>query len=423
MKAFLVAIGLLMSASPVAALGGDKALARAPIEVPSLPMGTAVKPVSLARMVVKMNRGQVWGSMQVGVLCIPGGTLSWRSGRIDVKNEEFDDVFREEMEKAGFKVEGDPNNLFEEARSSSEYAVAGFVKDIKAKLCFPYAGFGNFDDSKGSATIDVEWQIYSKLRKEIVAKVDTVGIYEQKKSTSNGFEGVIYNAFAENVKGLIVSDKFRGTFIGADKPSSDLVISPEQNPILLKSVSGSEARSISDAVGSVVAVFAGDSLGSGFLVSEDGFIITNHHVVGSAKYVKLRWADGLETFGEVVRSDKGRDVALIKAEPRGRTPLVSRGQSPDLGEAVFAIGTPFDQKFQSTISKGVISSKRTFDGYAYLQSDVAINPGNSGGPLLDEQGRLLGIAVAGYRVGNAPVDLNLFIPIKDAFDFLGIQAR
>jgi S1-C subfamily serine protease len=114
---------------------------------------------------------------------------------------------------------------------------------------------------------------------------------------------------------------------------------------------------------------------------------------------------------------------LIKADARGRRPLMSRGQSPDLGEAVFAIGTPFDQKFQSTISKGVISSKRIFDGYAYLQSDVAINPGNSGGPLLDEQGRLLGVAVAGYRVGNAPVDLNLFIPIKDAIDFLGIQVQ
>ena len=393
------------------------------IDVPALPPGTVVRPVAFTRLVMKLNRGQPWGVIQGGVFCIPQGNLSWRSGRLDVRSEDFDEVFREELEKVGFKVEGDPNNLFEQTQSSSEYAVAGSIRKVEAKLCFPMMGFGDYSTSKGSAYIETEWQIYSRLKKQVIAKITTRGNFIISKTTDAGFESILYAAFAENVKALIISPEFRETFVGGERDPNIAVRAPSGlSELAMVGAGGSDQRSINDIVSGVVAVFAGDGFGSGVLISRDGYVLTNQHVVGTAKFVKIRWSDGFETLGEVVRVDKPRDVALIKTDGRSRDPVFVRLSPTQPGETVFAIGTPLDAKFQSTVTRGVVSANRVFDGFTFIQSDVAVNPGNSGGPLLDEQGFLLGVTVSGYRIGNAPVDINLFVPVRDAFDFLGLKA-
>jgi S1-C subfamily serine protease len=73
------------------------------------------------------------------------------------------------------------------------------------------------------------------------------------------------------------------------------------------------------------------------------------------------------------------------------------------------------------VTKGVVSSNRAYQGRTFIQSDVSINPGNTGGPLLDEAGAVLGVAVSGYRLGDAPAGLNMFIPIGDALDALALK--
>jgi S1-C subfamily serine protease len=172
---------------------------------------------------------------------------------------------------------------------------------------------------------------------------------------------------------------------------------------------------------SVAIVFAADGSGSGFLVSKDGYVLTNHHVVGGAKYVKLKWSNGEETLGEVIRSDRRRDVALVKTDAKGRAPLALRGGAPQLGDPVFAIGTPLDDKLQNTLTKGIVSANRVYEGQPFIQSDVAVTHGNSGGPLLDEKGRVLGLTVSGRAPDGAPVGLNFFIPIDDALRALALK--
>jgi S1-C subfamily serine protease len=177
---------------------------------------------------------------------------------------------------------------------------------------------------------------------------------------------------------------------------------------------------LNEVAKSVVVVFAGDGSGSGFLVSDDGYLLTNHHVVGGSKYVKLKWADGSEVLGEVVRADSRRDVALIKADAHGRAPLGLRHEPAQQGEAVYAIGSPLGEAQQNTMTKGIVSATRTRDGLPYIQSDVAVIFGNSGGPLLDQQGRVIGIAVSGLAPNGSPVGLNFFIPIDDALRTLSL---
>jgi S1-C subfamily serine protease len=169
----------------------------------------------------------------------------------------------------------------------------------------------------------------------------------------------------------------------------------------------------------VVLVLAGEGHGSGFLVSRDGYVMTDQHVVGSAKLVTVRWPDGIETVGEVVRADRLRDVALVKTDPRGRDPLPLRAETMRPGETVFAIGAPLEERFQGTVTRGVVSAYRTIEGLRYLQSDVSINPGASGGPLLDERGEVVGMTKSIYRIESAPTGINFFTPTRDALDFLG----
>jgi S1-C subfamily serine protease len=179
---------------------------------------------------------------------------------------------------------------------------------------------------------------------------------------------------------------------------------------------------VPDAHQAVAAVLTGASLGSAFLVSEQGYLLTNRHVVGSTRMLKIRWSDGTESVGEVIRSDPGRDVALIRTEPRPGPVFKLRTAPVRQGETVYAIGTPMETRLQGTLTRGVISATRTLEGYRFIQSDVSVNPGNSGGPLLDDAGQVVAMTVSRYarNPSESVQGLNFFIPIDDALRFLAL---
>ena len=229
-------------------------------------------------------------------------------------------------------------------------------------------------------------------------------------------------AFRENVRLLLADQRFRDIVLSSNETASTAPATDSKNiPITLAVAAPALTRPIGDVPGSVVAVFTGSAMGSGFLISNDGYLLTNQHVVGGATTVRVRWSDGFETTGEVVRVDKRRDVALVKTSPHGRQPLALRRATPGVGDAVFAIGTPLDEKLQSTVTKGIVSANRILDGFAYIQSDVTIDHGNSGGPLVDDKGRVIGITVIKIAPDDGQRGLNLFIPIGDALDFLSLK--
>lgn len=161
--------------------------------------------------------------------------------------------------------------------------------------------------------------------------------------------------------------------------------------------------------------------GSGNLMSEDGYVLTNAHVVGDDTEVRVRWSDCIEALAKVVRVANTRDVAIVKINPRDRTPLAIVRGAVTPGQRVFAIGSPKGKAFQGTVSSGVVSANRINDGLRYIQSDTSISPGLSGGALLDETGSVIGITVSYYLNGDKPAGLNMFIPIGDAMDLLSLE--
>jgi serine protease Do len=158
--------------------------------------------------------------------------------------------------------------------------------------------------------------------------------------------------------------------------------------------------------------------GSGFLISNDGYILTNNHVVGDADKVTVTLEDGREFSAETVGADPHSDIAVIKID-EGHLPALKMGDSDavEVGEWVVAVGNPFG--LSHTITAGIVSAKgRNTVGIAdyenFIQTDAAINPGNSGGPLIDLDGNVIGMNTAIFSHNGGYMGIGFAIPINMA---------
>ncbi len=162
-----------------------------------------------------------------------------------------------------------------------------------------------------------------------------------------------------------------------------------------------------------------ESLGSGFIISDDGYVLTNNHVVAEADEIILRLSDRRQLSAKVVGTDPASDLALLKIEADD-LPTVRIGDVSQLkvGEWVLAIGSPFG--FDHSVTAGIVSAKRRSLGseqyVPFIQTDVAINPGNSGGPLFNLKGEVIGINSQIYSRTGGYMGLSFAIPIDVAMD-------
>jgi S1-C subfamily serine protease len=162
------------------------------------------------------------------------------------------------------------------------------------------------------------------------------------------------------------------------------------------------------------------ALGSGFLISPDGRILTNNHVISGSSKIEVRFSDGSRYTAKVLVADRADDLALIQIDPKKKVPFLKLGDSDGLqvGQKVLAIGNPFG--FSGTLTTGIVSSlgreirneNSTLEGL--VQTDAAINEGNSGGPLLDSQGNVIGINTAILAPSGGNIGIGFAMPINRA---------
>ncbi len=161
--------------------------------------------------------------------------------------------------------------------------------------------------------------------------------------------------------------------------------------------------------------FKEKSLGSGFIISNEGYILTNNHVVAGADEIKVKLSDGREFRGEVKGSDEKLDIALVKINAKDHLPVAQLGDSDaiEVGEWVMAIGNPFG--LGQTVTAGIVSATGRVIGSGpyddFIQTDASINPGNSGGPLFNARGDVIGINAAIVAGGQG---IGFAIPINMA---------
>ncbi len=389
-----------------------------PVDVPSLEPGGQGRTMSLDRLAFQLRDGQVWARRGVTFACdLTIERLTWRTESADWDLTRFNAILRDEAKAAGFPVPG--ANLFEES-ATGELRIGAAINDIEARFC----SLGAEDAPtiyRGEMRLDVEWQVYDALERKVVAAIPTSTGGSIGKMSVDGVDRILYAAFRESVRAFLASPDLREVVTrrpGAAAPSASTfaprtLMGPPRAP-----------RTIKDAVSSAVLILSDQGHGSGFVISTGGELLTNAHVVGSSKYVKVRWADGSESLGEVERRDPRRDIALIIVEPKaGAEPLVVSADTPAAGGDVYAVGAPLREELQSTVTRGVVSATRTIEGLPFIQSDVTVNPGNSGGPLLNARGEVIAVTVSGLRRESSPTGINLFIPIGEALRALNLQVR
>ncbi|MBK7062002.1 MAG: trypsin-like peptidase domain-containing protein [Rubrivivax sp.] len=168
-------------------------------------------------------------------------------------------------------------------------------------------------------------------------------------------------------------------------------------------------------------------LGSGVIVSREGYLLTNNHVVEGATEISVQLADGRQVQAQLIGTDPETDLALLKVDLEG-LPVIALGNVPALqvGDAVLAIGNPFN--VGQTVTSGIVSALgrnrlglSTFENF--IQTDAAINPGNSGGALVDAQGNLIGINTAIFSRSGGSLGIGFAIPVDTASQVMGSLLR
>ncbi len=225
-------------------------------------------------------------------------------------------------------------------------------------------------------------------------------VCEASKSGLSGAMLAVVGAIFVGAAGYIVLESWRGR-----EESQPIAAEPAEAPPIASPVAAAPANledTIGFAIESVVSIISDEGRGSGFLV-DSKTVITNHHVVGGSRNVLVKLSNGSALSGTVERIAEGHDLALVRLDREltdRRSLELSSVSAVRVGQEVYVIGSPMGV-LESSVTRGIVSAIRPFEGATLVQTDAAINPGNSGGPLVDRSGRVVGIATMKVAEGES----------------------
>ncbi len=396
---------------------------------PSVEPGGGTKPIMFKKVISLVPRGKMIGEMRTGSLCSYKGPLCWKSEKAIVPDAELGEMLRQRMQAAGYTLVGDPDALFEDrSAEKAEFLIAGRIRDVGANVCFPRAASDDWVTAKGGIYMQVEWELYSKKARDVVLKITTEGS-SGDTGRRDTYQELLLRAFGAAVQNLLADVRlYRTVALDSSVPVKQVKEDKTELKVRFKTAAETTGKggmvregALGEMRSAVVTVFSGSGHGSGFVISPDGYVLTDEHVVGGASFVNVKFVTGKEVAGQVVRVSKVRDVALIRLE-KDIYPYLPLGNtaSVNIGDEVFCIGTPLSEDLFQTVTKGIISSFRVRNEIKYVQSDVSIHPGNSGGPLVSLDKGVVGMCVSGITFGPYTLGLNYFIPIEEAIKALKI---
>lgn len=356
------------------------------------------------------------GQVGTGLFCGGGRPFNYSKKLDDWMMASLSKNFREEAVRLGFTAPDATRSLFDDkAGNGADFRLGATLLSLDYRVCF-----NGSDEAKGDTYTKIKWELFSVRRQKVVytATIDTSfsspSALPEREFDSKFFTASVGNLLADpKLVSALRSSASAEEAAAKSYPTLQLAAGPV--------VTGGVAKSGPALLSATVVVESGIGSGTAFYVSRDGYLLTNQHVVGDAKFVRVKLSGGRSMVGEVLRVDRIRDVALVRTDPVAFDVMQVRRGSGRVGEEVHAIGSPFGEVLTGTVTRGILSANRVIDGVAFLQSDVAINPGNSGGPLLDGDGRVLGIAQ--LSSGSNAQGINLFIPIDDALEKLAVTLK
>ncbi|MBV1775275.1 S1C family serine protease [Burkholderiaceae bacterium DAT-1] len=349
------------------------------------------------------------GAFMSGMFCTNSRDIYFTKDTSDWVKADLQRLFKEEAIKHGYPRTIASQSAFDEKLGSeATFKVGATLIDFKYKAC------GETKDLRGKSYMKVKWELYSPLLQSVVYSNTVESSFSNETGSSLNIDDFFDPLLRGNIDNLFADAAYVETFKTGGKSKI------EKLPPLR--IAGGIKETIlpqffsKQLLPGVVTIESSIGSGSGFFIGKDGYLLTNQHVVGGARYVKIKLADGRSIVGEVQRMNSQRDIALIKAEYSAEHTLSLSKAKGTVGSAVYAVGSPLSQELAGTVTQGVLSAYRTIEGTTYIQSDVSIKPGNSGGPLVNNEGQVIGVAALGMTTGG----IAMFIPISEAIEQLSI---
>lgn len=418
----LIAISLLVACSVQAA--SPPAVKKVETATPLAYSGTTGPRSVIYRRTMMTVSNEKFGSVGRGFFCSNPQPLIMVNTVVNAVAARFASAARRELRQLGYVDAIEEQSAFSRALGpSGDFELAASLRGIEAHMCTDGPR-----ETNGGVWMQLRWELFAARQQTVVHSLTTEGSFSTEKFAELTIDDLFERAFVSALKNALADPTM------AQKLASDVsaaAVAPAPAPDARKPRLAlarlPTAQDVPDAEftvhrSSVVTLLSGVGSGSGFFIDALGYLVTNYHVVGDAKYVKVRLASGRELVGEVLRSDPVRDVALVKTEAVALRSLAIAKPAPAVGDELVIIASPFGEAFASSLSKGVLSGVSVVNGLQYLQSDAKALPGSSGGPLIRRDGSVVGLVQG--SVGVVPgAGLNLFVPIDDALSRLGIDFK
>jgi S1-C subfamily serine protease len=272
----------------------------------------------------------------------------------------------------------------------------------------------------GVGTIEVDWRFSTATNDSVYLGTITTRTNYFHSDKAN--VKLIYPLLREATMDLLGND----TLINyLDRLESNFLFASKGEPVKIDTGEIHSYQTLKDGLRGarkcVVSILSGKILGSGFIISPKGYIVTNYHVVRKDTNIIIGFSESVKLKAKVIKTNPEFDLALLKIDSTN-LPFLNFASSANLesGEFVYAIGTPLDISLGQTITSGIVSAIRTYDKIQFIQTDVSINKGNSGGPLINEKAEVIGITTlkaAGEGVGR----IGFCIPSDVILDMLNIK--
>ena len=401
-----------------AILGSGKKLNKSEIKpvMPALPKAVASSQTIQCGLVnVRLKGGDKMGNFIVGK---ENSDILYFGKSLDVDADHLKSNVNASLKDLGYTVPSAEGKSVFSVGSNSRFTIQGEMRDVKYDIYASdqYEVRAHYETR---CAVEVTWKLQNQNRQTVFEHKDSGRSVKFEKGGSAAFE----DAF-ENSLYAFLSSKEVSTALAKPAGAAATAADDKPTPISVhRATPGKPAtdNGVSLAAKSVVIVETADGHGSGCIISNDGFIVTNAHVVGEEETVKVLLADGLTAKGRVVRVNAEMDLALVKIDTDGLVAFqLPTTSAAEIGADVFAIGTPADKELGQSITKGIISGRRKIEGHTLLQTDVSINGGNSGGALVSRTGQLLGIVNA-KLVGRGIEGIGFAIPAEQVTEALQLK--
>jgi S1-C subfamily serine protease len=330
--------------------------------------------------------------------------------------EKWKGLIEEELELRNISIARETVDLFggRTEKAASKFLLAAEVTDAWISIV----------SRRSYAFLTIRWSLYDQRLRKVVYEGEGYGFGQGPENYREHLDG----AFTSAATLLSCDEEFLNVLLGTGENEEGNNVNKTEESIEIEPVGALKidegSNLIKRCIESTVTVVTKDGFGSGVVISSDGKILTNSHVVEGSAYVEVVFSNGLRIDAEVIRSDSYFDVALLEiASGKGFKPLplaVGENKNYDIGDDVMAIGTPISLDLGQTVSRGIVSGNRSHEDRLFIQTDVSVNAGNSGGPLINKEGKVIGLVTLKIS-DNRAEGLAFAIPISQVAETLNIN--